>query len=70
MCCVDFKKSIVRRCAKNYKEYNNSDNNTSLIIQLFFSRRKESKEVMLKETAAPLNGGFELKFWENGLKGT
>ena len=43
MCCVDFNKSIVSRCAKNYKEYNNSDNNTSLIIQLFFSTEKRIK---------------------------
>ena len=33
MCCVDFNKSIVSRCAKNYKEYNNSDNNKTTKIK-------------------------------------
>ena len=33
-----------------------------LYDNLFFSSRKESKELMLKETAAPLNGFFYFDF--------
>jgi len=42
-----------------------------LYDNLFFSSRKESKELMLKETASPLNGFFIFIFWEKeGLRGT
>ena len=41
-----------------------------LYDNLFFSSRKESKELMLKETAAPLNGFFYFDFLgERGFKG-
>ena len=41
-----------------------------LYDNLFFSSRKESKELMLKETASPLNGFFNFDFLgERGFKG-
>ena len=41
-----------------------------LYDNLFFSSRKESKELMLKETASPLNGFFYFDFLgEIGFKG-
>lgn len=41
-----------------------------LYDNLFFSSRKESKELMLKETASPLNGFFYFDFLgERGFKG-
>ena len=41
-----------------------------LYDNLFFSLRKESKELMLKETASPLNGSFYFDFLgERGFKG-